>query len=155
MGCFKTILCPIDLGPNTGLTLDAARLLAEDSKAKLILFHVVPLPLEVVGQPLLVEPLSFAQDEARARMEDLAKGLGLNVPCEAVAVIGDPPHEIIRAIDEHDADLVVMATHGRKGLSHFFLGSVAARVVRESPVPVLTVPAHHARRKHLSPSVVI
>jgi nucleotide-binding universal stress UspA family protein len=154
MGIFKTILCPIDLGPNTGLTLDTARQLAEDSAAKLILFHVVPLPIEVVGQPLLVEPLSFAQDEARARMEQLAKGLGLKIPYEVVAVIGDPAREIVRAIDERNADLVVMTTHGRTGLSYFFLGSVAARVVRESPVPVLTVPAHHARRKSLT-SVVI
>ena len=155
MGCFKTILCPIDLGPNTGMTLEAAWFLAEDSEAKLILLHVVPLPIEVVGQPLLVEPLSFAQDEARARMEHLAKELALKVPYEVAAVIGDPPREILRAIDEHDADLVVMTTHGRTGLSHFFLGSVATRVVRDSPVPVLTVPAHHARRKNISPSVVI
>lgn len=154
MGLFKTILCPVDLGPNTELTLEAARQLAEDSGAKLIVFHVVPLPIEVVGQPLLVEPLSFAQDEARARLEHLARGLALKIPFEVVAVIGDPGRDIIRAIDEHDADLVVMTTHGRTGLSHFFLGSVAARVVRESPVPVLTVPAHHARRKSLT-SVVI
>jgi nucleotide-binding universal stress UspA family protein len=154
MGLFKTVLCPIDLGPNTGLTLDAARHLAEDSKAKLIVLHIVPLPLEAVGQPMLVEPLSSAQDEARARMEQLAKGLGLKVPYEVAAVIGDPSHEIIRAINEHDADVVVMATHGRTGLSRFFLGSVAERVVRESPVPVLTVPAHHARKKSLT-SVLI
>jgi universal stress protein A len=155
MGYFKTILCPIDLGPNTEVTLETAQQLAENSGSKLILFNVVPLPVEVVGQPLLVEPLSYAQDEAHARIEHLAKGLGLKVPYEVVVVIGDPAHEIVRAIDEHHADLVVMATHGRTGLSHFFLGSVAARVVRESPVPVLTVPAHPARRKHLTTSMVI
>lgn len=145
MALFKTILCPIDLGPNTEATLATAQRLAEDSAAKLILFHVVPLPLEVVGQPLLVEPLSFAQDEARARIELLAKRLGLKVLYEVVVVIGDPAREIVRAIGEHDANLVVMATHGRTGLSHLFLGSVAARVVRDSPVPVLTVPMRNTR----------
>lgn len=154
MGLFKTILCPIDLGPNTGLTLEAARQVAEDSGAKLIVFHVIPLPTEAVGQPLMVEPLSFEQDESRSKMEHLVKELGLKVPHEVVVVIGDAAHDIIRAVDEHDVDLVVMATHGRTGLSHFILGSVAERVVRESPVPVLTVPAHHARRKGLT-SVVI
>ncbi len=150
---FKTILCPIDLGPNTHVTLETARKLAEKNAAKLVVLHVVPLPVEVVGQPLLVEPLSFAQDEARARIEHLVHGLQLKVSYEVVVVIGDPVREILRAIEEHDSDLVVMATHGRSGLSHFFLGSVAARVVRESPVPVLTVPVHH-RRKSLT-SVVI
>jgi len=153
MGGYKAILCPIDLGPNTDITLESARGLAEESGAKLILLHVVPLPIEVVGQPMLVEPLSYAQDEARARMEHLARSLKLEVPVEVTAVIGDPVREILNAIEEHDADLVVMATHSRTGLSHFFLGSVTARIVRDSPVPVLAVPVHH-RRKNLT-SVVI
>lgn len=130
------------------MTLETAQRLAEDSGAKLILFHVVPLPVEMVGQPMLVEPLSFAQDEARARIELLAKRLGLKVPYEVVVVIGDPAREIVRAIGEHNADLVVMATHSRTGLRHFFLGSVAARVVRDSPVPMLTVPMDNARREN-------
>ncbi|HTW88175.1 MAG TPA: universal stress protein [Candidatus Binataceae bacterium] len=146
MSSFKTILCPIDLGPNTDATLETAQRLAEESGAKLILFHVVPLPVEMVGQPLLVEPLSFAQDEARTRIELLAKRLGLKVAYEVVVVIGDPAREIVRAVGEHEADLVVMATHGRTGLSHLFLGSVAARVVRDSSVPVLTVPMRNTRQ---------
>jgi nucleotide-binding universal stress UspA family protein len=153
MSGYKTILCPIDLGPNTDITLETARGLAEESGAKLVLLHVVPLPVEVVGQPMLVEPLSYAQDEARARIEHLARGLKLKVAVEVAVVIGDPVREILNAIEEYKADLVVMATHSRTGLSYFFLGSVAARIVRDSPVPVLTVPVHH-RRKNLT-SVVI
>ncbi len=153
MAGFKTILCPIDLGPNTDITLETARKLAEENGAKLVVMHVVPLPMEAVGQPLLVEPLSYAQDEARARIEHLVRGLNLKVPSEIAVVIGDPVREIIREIEERHADLVVMATHGRTGLSYFFLGSVAARIVRDSPVPVLTVPVHQ-RRKSLT-SVVL
>jgi nucleotide-binding universal stress UspA family protein len=153
MAGFKTILCPIDLGPNTDITLETACKLAEENDAKLVVMHVVPLPMEAVGQPLLVEPLSFAQDEARVRIEHLVRGLNLNVPSEVAVVIGDPVREILHEIEERHADLVVMATHGRTGLSYFFLGSVAARIVRDSPVPVLTVPVHQ-RRKSLT-SVVI
>lgn len=153
MGGYKTILSPVDLGPNTEITLETARGLAEANGAKLILLHVVPLPVEVVGQPMLVEPLSYAQDEARVRLEHLARNFNRKVPVEVAAVIGDPVREILNAIEERDADLVVMATHSRTGLSHFFLGSVTARIVRDSPVPVLAVPVHH-RRKSLT-SVVI
>jgi nucleotide-binding universal stress UspA family protein len=152
---FRTVLCSIDFGPNTDLALDAARQIAENAAGKLVLLYVVPLPVEWAGQPLFVEPLSGADQAARQRMETLAAGLNLKVPYEVVAVTGDPPLEISRVAQEHHVDLIVMATHGRTGLSHFFLGSVAERVVRESPVPVLTVRAHQTKRKYPSESVVI
>lgn len=152
---FRTVLCAIDFGPHTDLTLEAARRVAEDAAGKLVLFHVVPLPIEAVGQPLLVEPFSGAEQDARERMKHLADRLDLKIPYEIAVVTGEPAPEIIRAAGEHHADLVVMATHGRTGLSHFFLGSVAERVVRESPVPVLTVRAGGPRHSPLSKSVLL
>jgi nucleotide-binding universal stress UspA family protein len=59
------------------------------------------------------------------------------------------------AAQEHRADLIVMATHGRTGLSRFFLGSVAERVVRESTVPVLTIRAEQKKKAPLSPPPIV
>jgi len=51
----------------------------------------------------------------------------------------DPAQEILKTIDSEGIDLVIMGTHGRKGLEHVFFGSVAENVVKKSPVPVLTI----------------
>jgi len=70
-----------------------------------------------------------------------------------VVVTGDPAVAIGAAAEEHGADLIVMATHGRTGIGHFFLGSVTERVVRESPVPVMTVRAPSGKRRFPSQSI--
>jgi universal stress protein A len=54
-------------------------------------------------------------------------------------ISGTPDDDVVRMANEIGADLIVMATHGRKGLSHFILGSVAERVMREADCPVLTM----------------
>jgi nucleotide-binding universal stress UspA family protein len=58
---------------------------------------------------------------------------------KAKVVMGDASEEILKYVESEDIDLVIMGTHGRKGLEHIIFGSVAERVVKKSPVPVLTV----------------
>jgi nucleotide-binding universal stress UspA family protein len=58
---------------------------------------------------------------------------------------GDPAQEIIKAIEAEEIDLVIMGTHGRKGLEHVFFGSVAENVLRKSPVPVLVINPHRLK----------
>jgi nucleotide-binding universal stress UspA family protein len=77
--------------------------------------------------------------------KNLEKIIMENVP-EGITVItevrvGDPHQCIIDFVREKKIELIVMATHARKGMAHFFLGSVAEKVLRNSPVPVLAVPA--------------
>jgi len=137
MAPFQRVLCPIDLGPNSRQLLEFVGKLV-DSDTKLVLFHVVPMPIEAVGQPVFIEPLSGSEHEAREAMKKLAAEASL--PDAEVAVLtGEPAAEIINAASDHKCDLIAIGTHGRTGLTHFLLGSVAERVVRESPVPVLTV----------------
>ena len=62
---------------------------------------------------------------------------------------GDAARRILEALDRGDFDLVVVGTHGRGGLQHWAIGSVAERVVRLSPVPVVAVPERHQARKGL------
>jgi len=151
---FRKVLCAVDFSPSTKMTIETARQLAEANKGTVILLHVVPMPVEAIGQPLMVEPLSGAEDDARRRLNRIASE-GLTNAYEIVVVTGDPAASIIEAAEEHGADLIVMATHGRTGLSHFFLGSVAERVVRESPVPVMTVRAPSEKHRLLSQSVLL
>jgi nucleotide-binding universal stress UspA family protein len=87
-----------------------------------------------------MEPFPQTEHDARARLAELARThLEGKVRYEILTRTGDPARLAIAAAEQTGADSIVMATHGRKGVSHFLLGSVAERVVRESPRPVLTV----------------
>ncbi|ELZ91630.1 putative universal stress protein [Haloferax mucosum ATCC BAA-1512] len=82
------------------------------------------------------------RDTARTAVEEIAAlSEADSVVCETDVRIGVPAREILAVADDIDADLVVMATHGRTGLEHAILGSTTERVVRLSDVPVLTVRA--------------
>ncbi len=151
---FRRILCAVDFSPGTKMTVDMARQVAESSKGTVILLHVVPLPVEAIGQPLMVEPLTGAEEDARRRLNHLAAE-SLTHAYEILVVTGEPATTISQVANEQHADLIVMATHGRTGLKHFFLGSVAERVVRESPVPVMTVRALAEKHHLLSQSVLL
>jgi len=77
---------------------------------------------------------------AKVRLERIARDmLEGKVPYQVHLISGTPVDDVVRMAHELSADLVVMATHGRKGLRHFILGSVAERVMREVECPVLTM----------------
>ena len=138
---FQRILCPIDFDANSFGALDTACKLAREGGAKLQLLHVVPITVPATGQPLAIEPMEGAARDARIRLERLAGERLQNIEHELAVVTGDPAAEIVRIAGESNPDVIVMATHGRTGLRHLLLGSVAERVVREAPCPVLTVRA--------------
>jgi nucleotide-binding universal stress UspA family protein len=87
----------------------------------------------------MVNEAEYAIDTAREHAE------AAGVVAETTVRYGNPHREILDAIDDANADVVVMGTHGRRGLDHLLLGSVAERVVRAAPVPVLTVRAAEDR----------
>jgi len=151
---FRKTLCAVDLGPNSQATIEMARQIAQADGGSVVFLHVVPMPVEAMGQPLMVEPLTGAEEDARRQLDRLAHDS--DTPnFEVEVVTGDPGRCIIEAAREHQADLIVMATHGRAGLSHFFLGSVAERVVRESSIPVMTVRAPAKHSHVLSKSILL
>jgi nucleotide-binding universal stress UspA family protein len=81
------------------------------------------------------------RERAEAAIDAAVDALPDDVPTERAIREGIPKTEVLAAVEEADADLVVMGTHGRTGLDHYLIGSVTERVVRNSPVPVLTVRA--------------
>jgi universal stress protein A len=136
---FSTILCPVSFDANSAAALDLARDLAEGTDAVVYLIHVVAAP-PIGSAPIPMEPFPQSEHDARTALQQLALShLEGRVRYELIARSGDPAGVIIDAAREFGADSIVMATHARKGISHLLLGSVAERVVREAPCPVLTI----------------
>jgi nucleotide-binding universal stress UspA family protein len=143
MIALKRILVPTDFSESSGAALAYAREFAKTFGASLHLLHVIqdpytqPWAAESFPAPL-AEMLADWQTQAGARLSAL---LPEHEQRDAVVatVVGSPFHEIVRYASEHEIDLVVIGTHGRGALGHMLLGSVAEKVVRKAPCPVLTV----------------
>jgi len=114
---------------------------------------VVPPPMYATHLPDF-EGQRFRQraetDARRALDEFCARRIDPDLKARLAFRIGDPVDEIIRFAEAEQMDLIVMATHGRTGLQHVLMGSIAEKVVRVSPVPVLTVKPHAMREKVVS-----
>jgi nucleotide-binding universal stress UspA family protein len=136
---FKKILCPIDFDENSIAALDAAAAIARQSDATLEVLHVVPIVIQPGGSPIYVDVYSVEEQSSKAKLIELATSHLAGVRFELRTTVGQPAAAILHAQKKLGTDLIVMATHGRHGLAHFFLGSVAERVVREADCPVLTI----------------
>jgi universal stress protein A len=137
----KKILCPIDLHDLTSFSaLEYACGLAQKNRATLYLLHVARTPGPDMDAPVAIGPHPHWEVEAQQQLEEIARQrLDATLAYEIVVRGGIPESEITRMASELGIDLIVMATHGRSGLAHFILGSVAEAVIREAPCPVLTV----------------
>jgi nucleotide-binding universal stress UspA family protein len=145
MSAFKHVLVATDLSDASTPAIDLAVSIARQGGAALTLVHACELPVFPEGLPPVdyVTPLTTA---AGRRLDELLAGLRDRCPdAKRVLKVGAPWEEILAAAAEVGADLVVVGTHGRRGLVHAMLGSVAERVVRLSPIPVLTVRGRPAR----------
>jgi len=147
---FRHILVPIDFGEPSEEAVDLALALAARFDASVTLLHVVSMPPYYYSA--YAEGLAFPVEEmetrAKAALDDAVAKANAKYPRTRGSVTaGHPPEQILAAITSSGADLVVMGTHGRRGVSRVLLGSVAEKVVRHSPVPVLTTGARHVAPK--------
>jgi nucleotide-binding universal stress UspA family protein len=146
----RKILVPTDFSDHSKEALAWAIDLARRFDARLTVAHAyqpvaMALPDGYVMQsaPSLATMLSDLED-ALAKIKREAEAGGANVPIDTQLLQGPAFAEIVRFAREGSFDLIVIATHGRTGLKHALLGSVAEKVVRKAPCPVLTVrPAGH------------
>ena len=134
-------LVPLDFSEYANQALDYAIHLASKLDARLTLLHVIQsLPLGGVDMGVTV-PYTYIQDleaEITASMNDcLERVTAAGLEGKIAVVHGVPFHEIIETAKTQQADLIVMGTHGRTGFQHILLGSVAEKVVRLAPCPVL------------------
>jgi nucleotide-binding universal stress UspA family protein len=139
----RRILVATDFSAGSDEALARAIDLGRGTGASLQLVHVLELGVEQFP----FGPLFYSEetggivghvDRELSRRADLVKAAGL--PCETRMLEGGTPDEIVREARDGSADLIVVGTHGRRGLAHAMLGSVAERVVRHASCPVLTVP---------------
>jgi len=141
---YGRILCPVDLDDDAGSELAAAAELGRHFAATVFVLRVVPsaiLPTAAAGVPVPpAADLNRSREEsALARLRKVSRSVLADVKCELMVQLGDPAEAILGAQKSLRPDLIVMGTHGRKGLRRLVLGSVAERVVREASCPVLTV----------------
>ena len=141
----RSILAPTDFSAHSERAVRYACGLAERLGAELHLLHVLSEILPAGPDPLLMPvmpPEYYEENEERAR-ETLGRLLqpAWGSPRSVVTAVrwGSPVEAIVAYAVDLKVDLIVIATHGRTGLSHVLLGSVAERIVREAPCPVLTI----------------
>lgn len=146
---FKRILAPIDYSPNSRTSLDYASQLALELGASIDIVHVWDRPSYIadsllVGQGEERRPLGdLIRETAEQEMRDFLKIMALpnSLVRREFLLSGEPARTLVQHLETEPYELVVVGTHGRSGFAHLLLGSVAERLVRYSPVPVLTVPA--------------
>ncbi len=150
MAEIKKILFPTDFTEASIKVLPYARYLAEKLGAKIIVLFVVEelakyanfyVPHSALDN-LEAELMESAKKKMELFMEDYFSDLPQT---ESLVLRGDIAEEIIKTAEEKEIDLIVMGTHGRKGLEKILLGSVAERVVKNSPCPVMTVNPHRIK----------
>ncbi len=155
MWCPRTILFPTDFSEYSRQAFQIACDVATRNEGRVIVLHAHP-PATVVGGDLPQAIEYEDEDEARRKLASILPATA-DVPVQHLFVAGIPGPVIARAIREVHADLVVMGTHGRRGLSRVLMGSVAEEVVRRAECPVLLVKpqAVHAEAKPLGAATPI
>ncbi|WP_066415074.1 universal stress protein [Halorubrum aethiopicum] len=137
---YDDILVPTDGSPASDAAIEHAIDLADRYGARLHALYVVDgsaySTLEA-GSEVVIDALQSEGEEATARVADAAADAG--VEATTTVASGTAYRSIREYVDEHGIDMIVMGTHGRKGLDRYLLGSVTERVVRTADVPVLTV----------------
>jgi universal stress protein A len=141
----RRLLVPTDFSRSSENALTYGLAFAEKFGAQVWLLHAVQdlalfIPEAVLGVPPPLPPADQFVAAARAALERVVGGLGPAGAAVRPEVAEGPAYDaIVRFARERDVDLIVMGTHGRTGLAHVLLGSVADKVVRRAPCPVLTV----------------
>lgn len=140
----ERILFPTDFSANSKHALKYALSFATEHNAKLYILHVIQKLNIPVGMGVSAFPVSKIYDnmeqEAKKKIQHLIPKRFLEkIQVENIIVRGTPFLEIIKAAKKYDIDMITIATHGRTGLAHAFLGSTTEKVVRKAPCPVLCV----------------
>jgi nucleotide-binding universal stress UspA family protein len=142
----QKILVPVDFSESSRAALDYAAMFAARFGAEVTVLHVVePVPLAV---PFAVGPmpdpgsLTMSMEMENSAKEGLERFLAPPAPelnAQRKVTMGPPAEEILRIAEGDGVDLVVMGTHGRRGLARLLMGSVASEVVKRASCPVMTV----------------
>ncbi|MCJ7798774.1 MAG: universal stress protein [Polaromonas sp.] len=141
---FKHVLLPTDGSPVSDAAIQKIILFAREVQASVSGVHVMPEFNFLFFEPMILEDsrAQFAQEnlarstQVLAALQAVANAAG--VACQTVSVTSDHPHEaILKVAEKRGCDLIAMASHGRKGIRGFLLGSETQKVLAHSSLPVL------------------
>jgi universal stress protein A len=138
----KKILVPTDFSDRATKALQYATSFARQFRAEILCLHVIEIPYGAGEAGFVSEMETFRKNmlkETKERMDALLERETAGITSRGDVRSGAPYHEITQAAQEDDVDLIIIATHGRTGLSRLFLGSTTERVVRHAHCPVLVV----------------
>lgn len=149
MNRFQKILMATDFSDASAPAWRRAVEMAAENGAELLVAHAYAPPHFVEMGPMAPRLYDEWDESLRSEVgkklqlliNDAAKS---RVAARPLVLAGNPEEAIVNAASENQADLLIMGTHGRKGMSRFFLGSVASRVIATAPCAVLTVRVDHA-----------
>jgi universal stress protein A len=136
---FKRILAPVDFDPSSLKALELAAKIAKQSDGTIFILHIVPVDMDVSGMPQYVDLIKRQESLDRDKLTALAKQHLAEAKWEILDEMGEPADVIAQVATQMSADLIVMVTHGRRGLARLVEGSIAEKVLRHAPCPVLAV----------------
>ncbi|MGD8330552.1 MAG: universal stress protein [Acidobacteriota bacterium] len=156
----KKILCPVDFSDAMPFALRPALSLAEENDAELVLLHVLKYPYPYVGGlagHIDVDSYYDSIEEvAKHRLDALRADHGKSARVVHTAIFRGVPDEVIVGYaGDENVDLIVLPTHARTGVEHWLIGSVAEKIVRTSPCPVLTVSPRQESPQPFHPSTIL
>jgi nucleotide-binding universal stress UspA family protein len=139
----KKILVPTDFSKLSMVALEYAEILLELQTPKIYLLHVLDkstMRKEAKGKKRTDKNFAAIEKVAMKQLSTIAGQYFTETHVVTMALRkGDPSREIVKLAQEEKVDLIIISTHGRTGIAHVLMGSVAERVVRYSPIPVLSV----------------
>jgi universal stress protein A len=136
---FKRLLAPIDFDSSSIKALELAAKLAKQNDGTVFILHIVPVDMDVSGMPQYVDLIKRQESLDRDKLTAIAKQHLAEVKWEILDEMGSPDEVISEVATRMAADLIVMVTHGRRGLARLVEGSIAEKVLRNAPCPVLAV----------------
>lgn len=152
----RRIMVPIDYSENSKTALEYGAEFALGFGASLDIVHVWDRPTYLTDAVMVSRPGEahkpigeLIRENAQHDMNEFLAGLSLpsGVPVSSRLISGEPASALITELKKGEHDLVILSTHGRTGFAHLLLGSIAEKLVRMSPVPVLTVPSPNRDRR--------
>ncbi len=140
MSEIKKVLVPVDFSSNTEKLVEFGFYVAKQFSASVDFLYVVePIPADaMIGSTMITDYREVAVSSAIKRMEEMVKDLREKYPdCSGEVVYGDPVDMIVEKAGDDESRLIVISTHGAKGLERILIGSVTERVVKRARCPVM------------------
>jgi universal stress protein A len=136
---FKRILVPVDFDQSSLKALEIAAAIAKQNDGTVFVLHVVPVDMDVSGMPQYVDLIKKQENLDREKLNEVVAQLMSGVKVEILDEMGPPADVITEVATKLPVDLIALVTHGRRGLARLVEGSIAEKVLRTAPCPVLSV----------------